>query len=230
MEAASRHLTPVTLELGGKSPCIVHHDANLPLVGRRIAWGKFINSGQTCVAPDYLLVHSKVKDVLINEIKKGIKKCMGMYLQAVISPGLSIKHFDLLIAYLKEGKVIAGGEFDRERLLLEPTLLEPFQIDTPMMFEEIFGAILPIFEYNDISEVKTLIREPQLRLHFISLLNPRIFKRMFFQGFLSAAGASMIRLHIFHPYTYPLGEREEAEWEVIAARKAFERFLIAKAS
>jgi aldehyde dehydrogenase (NAD+) len=154
MEAAAKHLTPVSLELGGKSPCIVDADANLEYAARRIAWGKLINAGQSCVAPDYLLVHQAIKEKLINEIQKSIFEFYGT--QPMDSPDygriIDRKQFDRLVALLADGKIVYGGETNAETRYIAPTLIELTSLDVPAMQSEIFGPILPVITYQDISE------------------------------------------------------------------------------
>lgn len=161
MEAAAKHLTPVTLELGGKSPCIVHKDANISLSAKRIAWGKFINAGQTCVAPDYLYVHREVKDEFIHSFKEAIKE---LYSVDVIKNGeftriVSEKHFNRLNAFLGDGRIIYGGSNDIETLTIEPTLLTGVSWEDPVMQDEIFGPILPILEFDDEDKMIDKINE-----------------------------------------------------------------------
>jgi aldehyde dehydrogenase (NAD+) len=155
MEAAAKQLTPVTLELGGKSPCIVHEDANLKLAAKRIAWGKYTNAGQTCISPDYVYVHHAVKAAFLNELRKAIELLFGSdplqnhsYTRIV-----SHKHFDRLVDLLSDGEVIVGGGSDRERLLIEPTVITQIDWDCAMMQDEIFGPILPVLTYIDIQDV-----------------------------------------------------------------------------
>ncbi|MBD2214224.1 aldehyde dehydrogenase [Nostoc linckia FACHB-104] len=159
MEAAAKHLTPVTLELGGKSPCIVDTEINLEQTARRITWGKFINAGQTCIAPDYILVDKKIKNNLLDAIKKCIKEFYGD--NPAKSPDfariISQKHFDRLAKLLKNGEVIIGGEINSEELYIAPTLLDKVSLEDAAMQEEIFGPILPIIEYSDINDAIALI-------------------------------------------------------------------------
>lgn len=155
MEAAGRNLVPVTLELGGKSPCIVHEDANLKMAAKRTAWGKYINAGQTCVAPDYVYVHRKVRDEFYQELKKAIVDLYGN--DPLKNPNythiVSERHFDRLTAFLSNGQVLHGGGFDRENLVIEPTVLTGITWDDPVMEDEIFGPILPIMEYEELEQV-----------------------------------------------------------------------------
>jgi aldehyde dehydrogenase (NAD+) len=151
MEAAAKHLTPVTLELGGKSPCIVHKDANIKLAAKRIAWGKFINAGQTCVAPDFLYVHQAVKDQFIKEFKDTIT---DLYSENVFKKGeftriVSERHFNRLVTFLDDGKLVHGGRHTIDSLTIEPTVLTDVSWEDPVMKEEIFGPILPVLDYDD---------------------------------------------------------------------------------
>jgi aldehyde dehydrogenase (NAD+) len=172
MEAAAKHLTPVTLELGGKSPCIVHKDANLKLAAKRIAWGKFLNAGQTCVAPDYLYVHREVRDEFIVSLKDAITE---IYSEDVFKSGnftriVSERHFKRLVTFLEDGKIIHGGRKNTGLLSIEPTLLRDVSWDDPVMQEEIFGPILPIFEYdNEVAMINKINERPKpLALYIFS--------------------------------------------------------------
>ncbi|MDZ7992814.1 MAG: aldehyde dehydrogenase [Nostoc sp. EfeVER01] len=172
MAAAAKHLTPVTLELGGKSPCIVDTDIKLEHTVRRITWGKFINAGQTCIAPDYLLVNKKIKKDLIDGLAKSLKEFYGD--NPVNSPDyariISEKHFDRLVNFLKDGEVIIGGENQPSERYIAPTVIDHVSLEDPVMQEEIFGPILPIIEYTDIAEAIALInsRPKPLALYLFS--------------------------------------------------------------
>jgi aldehyde dehydrogenase (NAD+) len=172
MEAAAKHLTRVTLELGGKSPCIVHHDAHLKLAAQRIAFGKFSNAGQTCVAPDYVLVHRSVKDKLLMYLQEAIKSFYGD--KPLQSPDygkiISRRHYERLQHFMKAGKVAIGGSVDDQTLQIEPTVLEHITWDMPVMQEEIFGPILPVLTYDSLEEVVGLIqaRPKPLALYIFS--------------------------------------------------------------
>ncbi|WP_340013367.1 aldehyde dehydrogenase [Paenibacillus sp. FSL K6-1318] len=164
MKAAAEHLTPVTLELGGKSPAIVHSDADLKLVAQRIVRGKFLNAGQTCVAPDYLLVHEQVHDELINLISAEIKDKFGDdVLQNADFPHIvNARNFDRLSKFLTDGKTLIGGRSVREQLLIEPTVLGNVNWESPVMQEEIFGPILPVFTYSDLNPMlDEIVRRPK---------------------------------------------------------------------
>lgn len=155
MELAAVKLVPVTLELGGKSPCIVDQSASLNYAAKKIAWSKLMNAGQTCVAPDYVLVHSSVKEELVNKIKSNYTKMLGKDPKNSEDLGRIIngKRFKKLLSYLGQGKVISGGSYDEADLYIEPTLIEDVSLQDPVMQEEIFGPILPIIEYNTKEEV-----------------------------------------------------------------------------
>lgn len=156
MEAASKHLTPVTLELGGKSPCIVHKDANLQYAAKRIAWGKFTNAGQTCVAPDYLYVHHEVKDEFLKLLKEAIQDLYGNALgeESQFTKIVSDRHFQRLKTFIyNSGTIYHGGESDAEKLLIAPTVLTNITWEDPIMEDEIFGPILPVMEYEDILKI-----------------------------------------------------------------------------
>ncbi|WP_239618529.1 aldehyde dehydrogenase [Cohnella mopanensis] len=161
MEAAAKKLIPVTLELGGKSPCIVHKDANIELAARRIVFGKLTNAGQTCVAPDYLLVHREVKAKLLNQMIKVIEQFYGN--EPIQDPDygkiVNERHFRRLLAYLDDDVRIAyGGQVDEAGCKLAPTLLEGVTLESKVMQEEIFGPILPVMEYDHIDEVLATVR------------------------------------------------------------------------
>ncbi len=172
MEKASRNLTPVCLELGGKSPCIVDKSANIRLAARRIVFGKYLNVGQTCVAPDYLFVHEQVKDKLLAEIRKCIRKQFGA--QPLDNPNygriVNAKHFDRLCGLLQCGSVYCGGQTRRETLQIAPTVLTGISPTDAVMKQEIFGPILPVLTFRDISEVVsyTTKREKPLALYLFT--------------------------------------------------------------
>lgn len=155
MAKAAAHLTPVTLELGGKSPCIVDKTANINLAARRIAWGKYLNAGQTCVAPDYLVIHESIKDEFIKALQKNIIKMYGKNpLNNNDYPKIiNKKHFDRLTGLINEQNVIIGGKSDLLTNQIEPTVLDPVGWEDVIMQEEIFGPVLPIIVFRELSEV-----------------------------------------------------------------------------
>jgi aldehyde dehydrogenase (NAD+) len=155
MNAAARHLTPVTLELGGKSPCIVTADAPIETTARRIVWGKFMNAGQTCVAPDYLWVDRTIAPALLDALRAVIKEFYGADPQRSPDYGRIVnrRHFDRLHALLEDGKIFHGGRSDVDDLYIEPTVLTDVAAESAAMSEEIFGPILPVLMFDKIDEV-----------------------------------------------------------------------------
>ena len=155
MEAASKNLTPVTLELGGKSPCIIDHTANLKLAARRIAWGKFTNAGQTCIAPDYILIEKHVKKEFMHLLKKETKKMYGEHpCNNVDYPKIiNQKHFERLKKLMKNEDIYYGGTINKLRSKIEPTIINQPSNTSPIMQEEIFGPILPIIEYTSLKKL-----------------------------------------------------------------------------
>jgi len=168
---AAKNLTPVVLELGGKSPVIVEEDASVSVAAKRIIWGKIINAGQTCIAPDYLFVNAKIKDALLKEMKSEIKKMYGENpVDNLDYPRIiSEKAFDRLVTYIEKGKVIFGGRTNREKLFIEPTLLEA-TVSDKCMEDEIFGPVLPIIAFTDLAEPIRYInsKEKPLAVYFFS--------------------------------------------------------------
>ncbi len=154
MERAAHHLTPVALELGGKCPCVVCADAPLELAARRIAWGKFLNAGATCVAPDHVLVDAQVHDAFLDAIKGAIGEFFGADPQQSPFFGRIVNrhHFDRLVDYLRFGEIVIGGRSDAAARYIAPTVLRDTPADAPVMQEEIFGPILPVVAVRDIDE------------------------------------------------------------------------------
>lgn len=161
MEAAAKHLTPVTLELGGKSPCIVDTDINIEHTANRIAWGKFINAGQTCIAPDYLLVSHKVKQQLLDSLQKVIKEFYGddPEKSSDYARIINQKQFTRLVKLLQDGEIVVGGNTNQTECYIAPTILDKISLEMSVMQEEIFGPILPVIEYSDLSEAIAIINE-----------------------------------------------------------------------
>jgi len=168
--AQAQYLTPLVLELGGKSPCIVDKDADLRIAARRIAWGKCLNSGQTCIAPDYLFLHEDIKDAFIEAFKRELAvlypegtKESPYYVHMVHD-----RAFERVTGYLKDGTVVAGGHADPQSRCIEPTLLDGVSPDAPVMQEEIFGPVFPILTFRDRKEVEDFVcsREKPLAFYY----------------------------------------------------------------
>ena len=161
MSKAAVHLTPVTLELGGKSPCIIDERADLTLAARRVVFGKYLNCGQTCVAPDYVLAHRKVKDAFVEKVRQEIVRMYGSH--PLESPDygkiINRKHFDRLLGLLDREKLVFGGESDPETLRIAPSVLDGVTPEDPVMGEEIFGPLLPVLEVDSLEQAMALVRE-----------------------------------------------------------------------
>ena len=168
MEKAAAHLTPVTLELGGKSPCVVTKDANLKIAAKRIVFGKYLNCGQTCVAPDYLLIDEQIRDEFVELLKKEI---MSMYTEKPLNNPdygkiVNKKHFERLRSLIKDEKIAFGGEAKEETLQIAPTVLIDVTAEDAVMQEEIFGPILPVLTYKNPDEAEAFILEREKPLAF----------------------------------------------------------------
>ena len=172
-QMAAEKLVPVTLELGGKSPAIVCADADINVAVKRIGFGKFINAGQTCIAPDYVLVHNNVKEKFVNKLKETVLKFYSDDAANNYNYGKIIneKRFDTLIKYLADGKIVTGGDYNREKLFIAPTVLENVSPDSAIMHEEIFGPILPVIGYNTTKEAMDIVQQNETPLAFYLFTN-----------------------------------------------------------
>jgi aldehyde dehydrogenase (NAD+) len=158
-EMAAKQLIPVTLELGGKSPCIVESDANLSVSAKRIALAKFSNAGQMCVAPDYLLVHHSVKEKFLRSLKKAVHHFFSEDASLSANYGRIVNEiqFNRLVSYLQHGKIVYGGRYDSAKLYIEPTIIEGVPLDSTVMGEEIFGPVLPVLYFDNFQQAKEII-------------------------------------------------------------------------
>lgn len=207
MEAAAKNLAPVTLELGGKSPCVVDETADLKTTARRMAWGKCLNAGQTCVAPDYLLVQNTVQEKLLGYIKDSIREFYGV--NPKLSPDfpriVNEAHFDRLSAYLQDGTVFCGGKTDREELYIEPTILTEVPLDTAVMEEEIFGPILPVVSFNDLNEAIHLINaKPKPLSLYVFTKNDKAENRILTECAFGGGAVNDVVAHLGN-YNLPFG-------------------------
>ena len=175
MAAQAKYLTPMVLELGGKSPCIVDKGADLKTAARRIVWGKCLNAGQTCIAPDYLFLHEDIKDAFVDAFQEA--------LAALYDRGTEVSDhfvhivrdaaFDRIVGYLKDGKILCGGHHDREHRWIEPTLLDNVSPDAPVMQEEIFGPVFPIRTFRSLDEVQRFVTAREKPLAFYYFGDPK---------------------------------------------------------
>ncbi|HFD8691864.1 TPA: aldehyde dehydrogenase [Clostridium perfringens] len=172
MKAASQYLTPVTLELGGKSPCIIDKDCKLELAARRIVWGKLLNSGQTCVAPDYLYVHKDIEEEFIKKLEEEIKNQFGdnPLESKDYSKMVNEREFNRVLSYIDKEKLVFGGNYNRKTFQIEPTILKNVTWDDPVMEREIFGPIFPILPFEDLDEVIRLVnsKDKPLAIYYFS--------------------------------------------------------------
>jgi aldehyde dehydrogenase (NAD+) len=174
-QQAAADLVPVTLELGGKTPVIVEADADIPVAARRIAFGKFLNAGQTCIAPDYLLLHRSVRDRFLENFEKVVKNFYRSDAASSRDYGKIINQarFDKLVGYLSCGRILAGGEYDRPSLYIAPTVIDRVAPDAPVMKEEVFGPILPVFDFESDQDALSLIRQHPNPLSFYVFTSSR---------------------------------------------------------
>ena len=202
-QAAAKYLTPVTLELGGKSPCIVDRDTNISLTAKRIVWGKFVNAGQTCIAPDYILVDKSVKDQLVAKMIEYIKKSYGNDAQSSehYPRIINNQHLKRVAAYIEEGDILFGGKVDAADNYIEPTLLENVPEDARVMTDEIFGPVLPIIGFDNMKEAIDFInkRPKPLALYIFSKNEKKVQKVL---SETSAGGVTVndTLLHIANPH------------------------------
>ena len=224
--AAAEHLTPVTLELGGKNPAIVDERVDMKVTARRIAWGKFFNAGQTCLAPDYVLVPTRLEDELVSRIRANVQRFFGKSPQQspdfarIINSG----HFDRILGYLDEGHVVFGGDSDRDERYIAPTLLDELPADAKALSEEIFGPVLPIVPYDGLDEAIELTRRhpDPLALYFFSKdrgHQERVLAEIPFGG-----GAINDALVHFSNPELPFGGRGPSGVGSYHGRYGFERF------
>jgi aldehyde dehydrogenase (NAD+) len=189
-KAAAENLTPVTLELGGKSPCIIDETANLKLAAKRIVWGKFVNAGQTCIAPDYILIQKDMKSHFETYLKEEITKAYGK--NPVESPDfariVNVKNWQRLVNMIEPDKVIFGGQSDVKDCYIAPTLVEETSLDSPVMKEEIFGPILPILVYKNESEIEAIISKFEKPLALYIFTENHAFSKQIIQKYSFGGG------------------------------------------
>jgi aldehyde dehydrogenase (NAD+) len=168
MRAAAEHLTPVVLELGGKSPCIVDADADVDVAAKRVAWGKTINAGQTCIAPDYLFVHHSVKEELLKKIALNFEKMYGVNIQQskYFARIVNQQAFERLQKLMEHGKIVYGGKVDENERYISPTIIDDIKPEFPIMQHEIFGPILPVMTFDHIDQAISYINEREKPLAF----------------------------------------------------------------
>ena len=226
MQAAAEHLTPVTLELGGKSPCIVDAETNLEVTAKRIAWGKFLNAGQTCVAPDYLLVQESIKPALIEALTSVIRSRYGE--NPSLSPDFSRivneRQFDRLVGLLDGGDIVVGGDHDRSNRYIAPTIVDHVTWDAPIMQEEIFGPILPILTYRRLEDaIQAINRRPKPLALYLFSSNKRHQKAVLEQTTSGSVGLNEVILQV-SVWDLPFGGVGASGIGVYHGKHSFETF------
>ena len=226
MQYAAKNLTPVVLELGGKSPTIVDKDANIKLAAKSIAWGKFINAGQTCIAPDYLFVHKDKKDELLKLIVHYIEKFYGKdQRKSEHYPRIiNMQNVDRLYEYLKCGTIYYGGAVDRNDRFIQPTILTDVDVDCDVMKYEIFGPILPVLEFTDIDEVLRFVRSRPKPLAFYYFGNNKTTQEYVLKH--STSGGATLNdtlMHFVNP-NIPFGGVGNSGMGRYHGRQSFETF------
>ncbi|MFT4983852.1 MAG: aldehyde dehydrogenase (NAD+) [Flavobacterium sp.] len=188
--AAAEHLTPVTLELGGKNPCIIDETANLKLAAKRIVWGKFVNAGQTCIAPDYILIQKDMKKKFIDYLQEEIIIAFGN--EPEKSPDfariVNIKNWNRLTAMIDDDKVIFGGQSNESDCYIAPTLINENDIDSLVMKDEIFGPLLPILEYSSDADIYTVVSKYEKPLSLYVFTENKIFAEKIIQNYSFGGG------------------------------------------
>jgi len=202
MLAAADHLTPVTLELGGKSPCIIDEGVDLETVARRIIWGKFYNAGQTCVAPDYVLVPKSSKSSLLSFMKKAIHEFYGQ--DPAQSPDfgriISSRHFERLVALIEGQSVFTGGVWDRESKYIAPTIIDRVATYDPVMQSEVFGPILPVLEYENFDTALAIVKRHSHPLAcYVFTANPKIENRVLREIPFGGGSVNSALMHLLNP-------------------------------
>ncbi len=192
MQEAAKNMTPVTLELGGKSPCVVDKDVNLRLAARRIVWGKLLNAGQTCIAPDYLLVHKEIKEPLIDALKEQIVQAFGTDIgsNAEYPRIISGANVERLKSLIEGAHIVFGGEYDVEKRFFAPTILDNVTFDMPVMQQEIFGPVLPVLAFENYDEVIQAVNgRPKPLAFYLFTDNVKLQKRLI--GMIPAGGVTV---------------------------------------
>ena len=225
-KAAAPFLTPITLELGGKNPCIIDDTMSTQLVAKRLVWGKFVNAGQTCIAPDYLLVHSSVKAQLISDLKSEIIMAYGENPQksADYPRIVNSEHLSRLTNMLEDSRVVFGGEFDTEDYYLAPTLIDEPSTDSEVMKDEIFGPILPILSYETESDIDSVLSKYDKPLGFYVFSNDTSFYKKMIETYSFGGGAVNDTMVQFGNSRLPFGGVGESGIGAYHGRLGFDTF------
>ena len=224
--AAAENLTPVTLELGGKNPCIIDETANLKLAAKRITWGKFLNAGQTCIAPDYILIQKDMKNHFVDYIKKEITHAFGE--NPMESPDfariINTKNCQRLVDMIEKKKVIFGGESNIQNCYVAPTLIEENSIESDVMKEEIFGPLLPIITYEKESEIEAVISKYEKPLALYLFSENKVFTKHIIQKYSFGGGCVNDTMVHFSNKRLPFGGVGHSGIGAYHGRLSFELF------
>ncbi|WP_333876595.1 aldehyde dehydrogenase [Flavobacterium sp.] len=230
-QAAAAHLTPVTLELGGKNPCIIDQSADLPLAAKRIVWGKFFNAGQTCIAPDYLLVHQNIKSDLIHLIKKEIVRAYGENQE--ISPDfariINAKNWKRQVSLLQDQTILFGGKNSETDFFIAPTLIDEPKLDSLLMQEEIFGPILPVLSYQNEEDIRKVISRYAKSLAFYVFSNNEKFAKKIMGSYEFGGGCWNDTMIHFANKRLPFGGVGQSGMGAYHGRLGFDTFSHQKA-
>jgi aldehyde dehydrogenase (NAD+) len=228
---AAERLVPVTLELGGKSPCVVESDANIKVAARRIAMTKFSNAGQMCVAPDYLLVHSSIKDQLVSAMKDAIGKFFSDKPEDCYNYGKIIneRQFNRISGYLSQGMIVHGGRTDKAKLFIEPTIMTGVSPDAQVMKDEIFGPVLPVISFDTMEEAKKIILQSPNPLSFYIYTSSTKKEKQWLEAV--PAGGSCVNNSSWHltNHNLPFGGRGFSGTGAYHGKYSFETFSHKKA-
>ncbi len=228
-QAAAKHLTPVTLELGGKSPAIIEKDANLNMAARRLVWAKFLNAGQTCVAPDYILVHQSVEKDLLEKLKLEIQRsnfslANGNYVQII-----NEKNLDRLKDLVDQGKIYLGGQTNKEQRTVSPTVLSNVLTTDKIMNEEILGPIFPVVSYDDLESAIAFIKSKSKPLSLYLFTNNDVVREKILSEISFGGGAVNDAVMYFSNSRLPFGGVGTAGWVVTMERPALKHSPITRA-
>jgi aldehyde dehydrogenase (NAD+) len=230
-KAAAGNLTPVTLELGGKNPCIIDKNANLQIAAKRIVWGKFINAGQTCIAPDYLLIHKGVKTKFIRLLQQEIINAYGE--DPKLSPDftriINKKHFLRLVEMIDEAKTISGGIHDEESLYIAPTLIDEPSFDSVIMKDEIFGPLLPLISYENESDLEKIISKYEKPLSLYVFTDDKAFAERAIRKFSFGGGCINDTVVHFSNKRLPFGGVGNSGMGAYHGKKSYDTFSHQKA-
>jgi aldehyde dehydrogenase (NAD+) len=225
-KAAAKNLTPVTLELGGKNPCIIDKSANLQVAAKRIIWGKFLNAGQTCIAPDYLLIHRKVKakfiSLLINEIENAYSE--NTELSHDYTRIVNKNHWMRLVDLIANNKVVAGGNYEEESLFIAPTLIDEPSLESKIMKDEIFGPLLPMLSFETENDLKKVISRYEKPLSLYVFADDKVFSEQIIQDYSFGGGCVNDTIIHFSNKKLPFGGVGNSGIGSYHGKKSYETF------